>query len=75
MEADVVKWLVIGLIGTLGFFGPAMAVGLIGFTGLTGMARNPEAKQIMPAMVVIGAMAEAIGIYALLVCIIILMVA
>ncbi len=75
MEPEVVKWLVIGLIGTLGFFGPAMALGVIGFAGLTGMARNPEAKQVMPAMIVIGAMAEAIGIYALLVCIILLMIA
>ncbi len=75
MEADVTKMLTIGLIGTLGLFGPALAIALIGFTGLTGMARNPEAKGIMPAMIVIGAMAEAIGIYALLVCIILLMVA
>jgi F0F1-type ATP synthase membrane subunit c/vacuolar-type H+-ATPase subunit K len=74
METEVIRLLVVGLIGTLGLFGPALAIGLIGFTGLSGLARNPEAKQIMPSMVVIGALAEAIGIYALLICIIVLMI-
>ena len=73
MGTDVIRLLVVGLIGTLGLFGPALAIGLIGFTGLTGLSRNPEAKQILPAMVMVTAFAEAIGIYALLICIIVLM--
>lgn len=75
MEAEVIKLLVIGLIGTLGLFGPAIAIGLIGHSGLNGLSRNPEAKQIMPAMVMAIAFAEAIGIYALIIVIILLFIA
>ena len=71
----VMKMLVIGLTAGLGFFGPALALGLIGFSAMQSLGRNPEARgAILTNMILIGALAEAIGIYVLIVCIIMAMV-
>ena len=60
----------------LSILGPALAIGLIGYSALTGLARNPEASgPIMTNMILAIAFAEAIGIYALIVAIIIAMIA
>jgi len=74
MDIEIAKMLAVAIIATLGLLGPAMAIGLIGHTALTGMARNPEATQLMPAMIMAIAFAEAIGIYALILAIIMLMI-
>ena len=65
MEPEVMKLLAVGMIGSLGLLGPALALGLIGFAALTGVARNPEARgPIFTNMILVAGLTEAIGIYA-----------
>ncbi len=52
----------------VGGFGPALAIGLIGFSAMNGIGRNPEAAgKIFVPMLLGMAFAEAIAIYALIV--------
>jgi len=75
MEPEVMKWLAVGLAASLGLLGPALAIGLIGYSALQGLARNPEASgPIMTNMILVTAFAEAIGIYALIIAIILAMI-
>ncbi len=75
MDPEVVKLVAVGIIGSLGLMGPALAVGLIGHTALTGIARNPEARApLMTNMILAIAFAEAIAIYALILAIILVMI-
>ena len=76
MDAEVMKMLAIGLGVGLGMLGPAIALGLIGYSALQGLARNPEARgPIFTNMILVAGLAEAIGIYVLIVAIILLFVA
>jgi F-type H+-transporting ATPase subunit c len=75
MDAEVMKMLAIGLAVGLGMLGPAIALGLIGFSALQGIARNPEASgPIFTNMILVAGLAEAIGIYVLIVAIILAMI-
>jgi F-type H+-transporting ATPase subunit c len=75
MEPATMKLLAVGLAASLGLLGPALAIGLIGFSALQGIARNPEASgPIMTNMILVTAFAEAIGIYALIIAIILAMI-
>jgi len=75
MDAATMKMLAVGLTAGLGLLGPALGIGLIGFSALQGLARNPEARgPIMTNMILVTAFCEAIGIYALIVAIILAMV-
>jgi len=75
MSAEVMKMLAIGLTAGLGFLGPALGLGLIGYSAMQSLGRNPEARgPILTNMILIGALCEAIGIYALIVAIILAMV-
>ena len=75
MEPEVMKMLAIGLVAGLGLLGPALAIGLIGYSALQGLARNPEASgAIMTNMILVTAFAEAIGIYVLIIGIILAMI-
>jgi len=75
MTPEVMKMLAVGLAVGLGMIGPALALGLIGYSALQGIARNPEARgPILTNMILIGAFAEAIGIYVLIVAIILALV-
>lgn len=75
MTPETLKMLAVAIVGSLGFLGPALALGLIGHSAMQSLGRNPEARgAIMTNMILIGALAEAIGIYALIVCIILAMV-
>ena len=75
MQPEVMKLLAVGLAASLGLLGPALAIGLIGFSALQGIARNPEASgPIMTNMILVTAFAEAIGIYALIIAIILVFV-
>jgi F-type H+-transporting ATPase subunit c len=68
MDAEVMKMLAVGLATGLGMLGPALALGLIGFSALQGIARNPEARgPIMTNMIIVAGLAEAVGIYVLIV--------
>jgi len=75
MDPEVMKLLAVGLAASLGMLGPALAIGLIGYSALQGIARNPEASgPIMTNMILVTAFAEAIGIYALIIAIILVFV-
>jgi F-type H+-transporting ATPase subunit c len=75
MTPEVMKMLAIGLVAGLGFLGPALALGLIGYSAMQSLGRNPEARgPILTNMILIGGLCEAIGIYALIVAIILAMV-
>ena len=75
MDAEVMKMLAIGLGVGLGMLGPALALGLIGFSALQGIARNPEARgPILTNMILVAGLAEAIGIYVLIVAILLVFV-
>jgi len=75
MDPAVIKMLAVGVIGSLGLLGPALAIGLIGYSAMQGLARNPEASgPIMTNMILVTAFAEAIGIYALIIAIILAMI-
>ena len=76
MDAQAVKMLAAGLCMGLGALGPGIGIGILGYGAMQGLARNPEARgPIMTNMLIAIAMAEAIGIYALIVAIILAMVA
>ena len=73
MEAETMKMLAIGLGVGLGMLGPGLALGLIGFSALQGIARNPEARgPIFTNMILVAGLAEAIGIYVLIVAILLI---
>ena len=75
MDAEVMKMLAIGVGVGLGMLGPAIALGLIGFSALQGIARNPEARgPILTNMILVAGLAEAIGIYVLIVAILLVFV-
>jgi F-type H+-transporting ATPase subunit c len=76
MDPEVMKMLAVGIGVGLGMLGPALALGLIGFSALQGIARNPEARgPIMTNMILVAGLAEAIGIYVLIVAILLVFVA
>jgi len=75
MDPEVMKMLAVGLAAGLGMLGPALAIWLIGFSALQGVARNPVARgTIMTNMILVTAFAEAIGIYVLIIAIILAMI-
>ncbi|MBI4297435.1 MAG: ATP synthase F0 subunit C [Chloroflexi bacterium] len=75
-ELDALKLLGAGLAGGLGMLGPGIGIGLIGSSALQAIGRNPEAApQILTNMILALALAEALGIYALIVAVILAMVA
>ena len=75
MDPATMKLLAVGMAAGLGMLGPALAIGLIGFSALQGIARNPEASgPIMTNMILVTAFAEAIGIYVLIIAIILAMI-
>jgi len=63
--------LAIGLIMGFGTLGPALGIGLIGAKALEAVGRNPEASdKVQTLMILAIAFAEAIGIFALVVALI-----
>jgi len=60
----------------LGALGPGIGIGILGYGAMQALGRNPEARgPIMTNMILAIAFAEAIGIYALIVAIIIALIA
>ncbi|MCJ7604742.1 MAG: ATP synthase F0 subunit C [Dehalococcoidales bacterium] len=71
MDAEGLRVLAAGLAIGLGALGPGIGIGILGYGAMIGLARNPEAKgPIQTNMILAIAMAEAIGIYALIIAII-----
>jgi F-type H+-transporting ATPase subunit c len=76
MTPDVMKMAAVGIVGGLGLLGPALALGMIGFSALQGISRNPEARgPIFTSMILVAGLAEAIGIYALIIAIFLMLIA
>ena len=76
MDSDSVRMLAVGMAAGLGLMGPALGLGLIGYATVQALGRNPEARPaILTSMILVAALTEAIGIYALIVSIILAMVA
>ena len=75
MEPESMKMLAVGLAVGLGMLGPGIGIGLIGYSALQSLGRNPEAKgPIQTNMILSIAFAEAIGIYVLIIAIILALV-
>lgn len=75
MDAEAMKMLAAGLSMGLGALGPGIGIGILGFGAMQALGRNPEARgAIMTNMILAVAFAEAIGIYALIVAIILGMI-
>ena len=75
MEPETMKMLAIGLAVGLGMLGPGLGIGLIGYSAMQSLGRNPEARgPIQTNMILSIAFAEAIGIYVLIVGIILAMI-
>ncbi len=72
MEPEAIRMLAAGLAMGLGALGPGIGIGILGYGAMQALGRNPEAKgPIMTNMILAIAFAEAIGIYALIVAILI----
>ena len=70
--ADAMKFLAAGIAMGLGALGPAIGIGFLGGKAMEALGRNPEAAgAIQTNMILAIAFAEAIGIYALVVAILI----
>ena len=66
----------IGLVMGLGLLGPGIGIGLLGAAAMNAIGRNPEARgAILTNMILAIAFAEALGIYALIVAILLIFVA
>ncbi len=69
---NAMKFLAAGLAMGLGALGPGIGIGLLGGKAMEALGRNPEAAgPIQTNMILAIAFAEAIGIYALVVAILI----
>ncbi len=76
MDAETIKLLAAGLVMALGSLGPGIGVGLVAYSALQAIGRNPDARgPIMTTMILGIAMAEAVAIYNLVVAVILIFVA
>ncbi len=76
MTPQTMKLLASAICMGFGTLGPGIAIGLVGFSAMQALGRNPEARgTILTNMILSIAFAEAIAIYALIIAIIIVLVA
>jgi F-type H+-transporting ATPase subunit c len=69
---DGIKYLAAALVMGIGAIGPALAIGNLVGRAMDALGRNPEAQPVIQTNMILGlAFAEAIGIYALVVAIMI----
>jgi len=74
-EAEGMNLLGAGLAAGLGMIGPGIGIGILGAAAMNAIGRNPEARgAILTNMILAIAFAEAIGIYALIVAVILALV-
>ncbi len=75
MDAEGLKVLGAGLAIGLGLIGPGIGIGILGAAAMNAIGRNPEARgAILTNMILAIAFAEALGIYALIVAVILALV-
>jgi F-type H+-transporting ATPase subunit c len=76
MEYEALKFIGAGMAIGLGALGPGIGIGILGWGAMQALGRNPEARGPIQTNMIVGiAFAEAIGIYALIIGIILAMVA
>ena len=72
MDAESMKLIAAAVAIGAGALGPGLGIGMLGYGAMQALGRNPEARgPIMTNMILAIAFAEAIGIYALIVAILI----
>ena len=72
MDSETMKLLAAAVAIGAGALGPGLGIGMLGYGAMQALGRNPEAKgPIQTNMILAIAFAEAIGIYALIVAILI----
>ena len=75
IESEAAQWIGAGLAAGLGMLGPGIGIGILGAGALNAIGRNPEARgPILTNMILAIAFAEALGIYALIVAVILALV-
>ncbi len=75
LSADSAKLLGAGIAIGLGVIGPGIGIGILGAGAMTAIGRNPEAVgSITTNMILAIAFAEALGIYAFVIAVIMLFV-
>jgi F-type H+-transporting ATPase subunit c len=75
MSSEAARFIAIGLAAGFGVIGPALGIGWIGRSAMEALGRNPEARgAIMTNMILSIAFAEAIAIYVLVICILLIFV-
>jgi F-type H+-transporting ATPase subunit c len=75
IETDGLKLLGAGIAAGLGMIGPGIGIGMLGMGAMNALGRNPEARgAILTNMILAIAFAEALGIYALIVAVILALV-
>ena len=68
MDAAALQNLAVGLAAGFGMLGPGLGLGLVGYSALNGISRNPEAAgSIFTNMILVAAFIEALGIYVLII--------
>ena len=71
MDLTALKYIGAGLAIGLGAIGPGIGIGILGYGAMQALGRNPEARGPIQTNMILGiAFAEAIGVYALIVAII-----
>jgi F-type H+-transporting ATPase subunit c len=75
LSDESVKFLAAGLAIAVGVLSPGIGIGIIGSAAMNAIGRNPEAAgSVTTNMILAIAFAEALGIYALIVAVILLFV-
>jgi F-type H+-transporting ATPase subunit c len=75
VDFEAAKMLGVGLAVGFGMIGPGLGLGLIGFSALQGVARNPDAKgPLLTYMILAAGLTEAVAIYVLIMAIILALV-
>ncbi len=76
MDPESMKMIAAGIAIGLGTLGPGLGIGLLGYGAMQALGRNPEARgPIMTNMLIAIGLAEALGIYALIVAIFLVLIA
>ena len=76
LSPETIKLLAAGIAIGLGVIGPGIGIGILGAAAMNAIGRNPEARgAILTNMILAIAFAEALGIYALVVAVILVFVA
>lgn len=76
MDPEAMKMIAAGIAIGLGTLGPGLGIGILGYGAMQALGRNPEARgPIMTNMLIAIGLAEALGIYALIVAIFLVLIA